>query len=92
MKYRVTRLSVHQTSKTMAFLYAVFGLVFLPIGVLVSLLAPQQEGPGLAFWLIFPVLYGVVGYMFIAIGCALYNVIAGFAGGVEATLEQSSPA
>ncbi len=88
MRYRVTRLSVHQTAKTMAFLYAAFGLVFLPFGVFLTLLLPQREGPGLVFWLIFPILYGVIGYVAVAIGCALYNLIAGLAGGVEAELEQ----
>ena len=87
MRYQVKRISIHQTSKTMGLLYAFFGLIFLPFGIVVSMMAPEQDGPSTVLWLLFPILYGVVGYVMVAIGTAIYNLIAGWAGGVEADLE-----
>jgi hypothetical protein len=37
--------------------------------------------------IILPIFYGVLGFVFGAIGAALYNVIAGMAGGVEFNFE-----
>jgi hypothetical protein len=36
-----------------------------------------------------PVLYGLAGFIFTAIGCALYNVVAKYLGGIEVELEAS---
>lgn len=80
---RIKRFAVHQTSKTMAALYALLGLVFVPIFLLVNTFTPPEEKlPG---WLLFagPILYGLCGYIFIAIACLIYNFMAQFTGGVE---------
>jgi hypothetical protein len=34
-----------------------------------------------------PIVYGIFGYVFTAIGCWLYNLIAGWTGGMVLTLE-----
>jgi hypothetical protein len=34
-----------------------------------------------------PIVYGIFGYIFAAIGCWLYNVVASWTGGIELTLE-----
>ena len=92
MRQQISRLSIHQTAKVLAILYGMMGLVFVPIFLAMSLMAPGgAEGPfgmgmGLGFALIFPVMYAVFGYVFVAIGCLLYNLVAGWVGGIEVEL------
>jgi hypothetical protein len=49
--------------------------------------APKETGLGTGFALALPILYGVCGFIFTAIGCAIYNVVAGWVGGVEVELD-----
>ncbi len=46
-------------------------------------------GMGLAYMLILPVMYGVIGFIFGAVGALIYNVAAGFVGGIELELENT---
>lgn len=86
MRQQIVRLSVHQTSKVLAVLYALMGLVLVPIFMLASLASPEGAGFGLGLALLFPVIYGVFGYVFVALGCWLYNVVASRVGGIELVL------
>lgn len=78
--------------------YAMLGLVLGVFMALVSLvagsLAPlsQSAAPGAQFFrfgmgfgaiIFFPILYGVFGGVFAAIGAAIYNLVAGWVGGLE---------
>jgi hypothetical protein len=83
MRRQVVRLSVHQTSKVLAVLYFVMGLVLMPFFVLASRASPEGRGFGLGFALLLPVVYGAIGYVFVAIGCAAYNFVVRFTGGIE---------
>jgi predicted Co/Zn/Cd cation transporter (cation efflux family) len=91
MVQRVRRFSIAQTAKVIGLLYAVMGLIFLPIFVIVALAAPREAGFGIGFALVLPILYGVMGFIVAAIGCALYNWVAGMVGGVEVELDASGP-
>jgi hypothetical protein len=51
------------------------------------LAAPNPGNPGALFALALAVLYGVCGFIFTAIGCLLYNVVASWIGGIEVELE-----
>ena len=42
----------------------------------------------LVFGLLAAVLYGVVGWILTAIGCAVYNLVAGWVGGIEVQVDQ----
>lgn len=86
MRQQIVRLSVHQTSKVLAVLYALMGLLVVPLLMLSMLVGSESETMGMGFVLLFPVLYGVLGYVFVALGCALYNVVAGRLGGIEFVL------
>jgi hypothetical protein len=39
-----------------------------------------------------PIAYGIVGYVFTAIGCWLYNIVASWTGGIALTLEPDEAA
>jgi len=51
--------------------------------------APKETGLGTGFALALPMLYGVAWFIFTVIGCAIYNLVAGWVGGVEVELEGS---
>ncbi len=87
MDYRIKRFGVASTALTVAMIYFVLGLVIAPLIYMVSANAPSnQKLPGLVF-VLGPFFYAVFGYVFAAIGCFLYNIIAGWTGGVALTLE-----
>lgn len=92
---RITPISC---GKTLGILYAMIGLVF---GVLVSLftvlgsaigMAQGQQGAGLGALfgigavILMPLLYGCLGFVGGILGAFLYNLTAGFSGGIELDL------
>lgn len=90
MLQRIRRVSIGQTAKVVGVLYALLGLVFVPFFLIVAAVAPEQAGFGFGFALVVPVFYGVLGFIFTAITCALYNWVAGMMGGIEVQLESGS--
>ena len=86
MQYRIRRFGIQSTALTVGILYFVLALLFLPFLYLATRNAPGEQMPGIAF-VLGPFIYAVVGYVFTAIGCWLYNLIAGWSGGVALTLE-----
>ncbi len=91
MRHQIARVSVHQTAKVLAVIYGLIGLVFVPIMWLATSFAPDTGSNfGGAWVLIFPVMYAVFGYVFTAIGCLIYNWVAGMIGGIE--VELAAPA
>ena len=84
MKQQIARFSPHQNGKVFAVLMAVSALVFLVQFMLLALAtAPAQARPPLLFFLGLPVLYLVVGYVMVVIGCAVYNFLYQHIGGIE---------
>lgn len=92
MPQRVRRFGVLQTAKVIAVLYALIGLVFVPIFLIVSMVSPDKSGLGMGFSLLMPILYGVLGFVFTAISCAIYNFVAGLVGGIELELDEGPAA
>ena len=90
MRHQVTRVSVLQTSKIIAILYALFGLLLVPVGCMVLALGAEDSTYTLlgVFYLLGPVLYGVLGFVFTAIGIWIYNLVAGRIGGIEFELKE----
>jgi hypothetical protein len=86
MPQQIRRFGVLQTAKVVGTLYALLGLVFVPVLLIMSMVAPDRTGMGPGFALVMPVLYGVLGFVFAAISCAIYNVVAGLVGGIEVEL------
>ncbi len=93
---QVKRFGVLQTAKFAAIMYFIFTAIFtIPIGLIAIVAGPAARGRegafgaifGGAFMLFMPVIYAVVGFVFVAIGCLAYNLIAKFTGGIEIEIE-----
>jgi hypothetical protein len=88
VKQRIRRFEPWQVAKIMGIIYAIVGLIFAPFVLLTSAWAPEGGGGlGTGFAILLPILYGVVGFITTAIGAALYNLIAGWIGGIELDIE-----
>jgi hypothetical protein len=90
MIYRLTRLAAHQTARVVGLVYFIVALILAPLFYLVSRANPTEALP---VWIIVagPILYGALAYVFTAVGCVLYNVVAGRVGGIEFTLDERAP-
>jgi hypothetical protein len=94
MTYQVKSFKILQTSVMAAVLYFILSLVFVIPMFLISLAFPHPSTGvfpmmfGTAFMVFLPFLYAVLGFIFTAIGCLIYNVVANFLGGVAFTLEE----
>lgn len=92
MAHRIRRFAPAQAAKVLGILYAIMGLIFVPIFLLVALFDPDGTGAfGVGFAIVLPVFYGVVGAIAVAIGCMLYNLVAGWVGGIEIELGETEP-
>ena len=90
MAQRITRFAVAQTAKVSAVLYALLGLIFAPFFLLAGIFAPGGEGQfSMIFAIAFPLIYAVLGLVGAAIGCLIYNMVAGWVGGIEIELDQA---
>jgi hypothetical protein len=84
MSQQVARLSPHQNGKVFAVLMAVTSLIFiLPFFVFFGLIGMGGGRPPVLTMLIMPVIYLVLGYVTVAIGCAIYNFMYRYIGGIE---------
>ena len=83
MKKQISRISVAQTSKVAALLYVIFSLLYTLIGILMVAFGGSPMKVVGFIYIFMPVLAGTLGYLFAALGCWLYNVVAKKVGGVE---------
>lgn len=92
MIQQIRRLGVGQMAKVMGALYFLIGIVIAAvIGLFGSMFPDAGDGSvalfGGLFLLAMPILYGVIGVVSGALIAWLYNVVAGFTGGLEMELE-----
>lgn len=92
MKHQISRISIWQTTKIATILYAFVGLILVPFGCVFLLVPNPTNNPSLRIigvtYLFGPILEGVFGLIFTAIGCWLYNIIAARVGGIEFELKE----
>ncbi len=96
---KLSRVGILSVAKVMAGMYAVVGLV---IGVIVAIMAflgmlvsPVSPGGGAMIFpifgvlsiILFPIIYGILGFIGGAICAFLYNLVAGWIGGIEVELK-----
>lgn len=93
MRHEISRFAPHQNAKVVAVLMAVSSLVLLvPLFFIALLFAPagtRGDGPPAFMFLLLPLLYLVFGYLMVVVGCAVYNFLFRFVGGIE--FEASDP-
>ena len=87
MRYRISRVAVHQTALVMAILYGVLALVVVPFVFLAGRMAVEGSRFPAFMLVLLPLVYALFAYVFTAIACWLYNLIAGWVGGIELTLD-----
>ena len=87
MVHQIRRFGVLQTAMVLGVLYVLLGVLFLPFISIAATLAPDETGFGTGMALALPLLYGAAGFIFGAIGALLYNLVAGWVGGIEVELD-----
>jgi hypothetical protein len=89
MNHVIRRITALQAAKVAAILYGIMGILYVPLGMLADAASPPEQRLGL-LWLFSPVAFAVLSWVAVAIGCALYNKVAGWVGGIEIELEVES--
>ena len=96
MMHRVQRVGVAQLAKIMGVLYLVIGIVIGVCFYLFSSLIPSSSMTpgfhmgGIAALIVIPVFYGLLGCLGGAFMAWLYNLVAGWVGGLEFDVEPLS--
>lgn len=100
--FRIRRFAVLRTATTLAVIYAIIALIFaIPFAVILSVgqvtitdatgrTTSMTVSPLLV--LILPLLYAILGWIFTAIACLVYNLAARFTGGIGVEVRSSAPA
>jgi hypothetical protein len=104
-KMVIKRLGVFSVAKIYSVVMAGVGLVVgIPLGLIMIVLGGaimssagrdatmgggSFVGIGIFYMIALPIIYGVIGFIFGAIGALIYNVAAGVLGGVELELENA---
>jgi len=102
MQVKLRRIAPLQAGKMLGVFYAAFSLLFVPFMlffVMLGSVAAKAQGqaalPGMGIFLGFgaigllfvPVIYGAMGFVFGALAALLYNLLAGWLGGLDLTFE-----
>ena len=90
MAQRIQRFGVGQTAKVFGVLYALMGLIAIPFFLLGASFAPEGSRFGMGIIIGFPIAYGLMGFVFTGIACLVYNMVAGWIGGVEIELDDTT--
>ena len=85
----IKRIDPFSAGKVAGVAYAFLGLL---VALFVALLGSAIGGGvmgnfGMAALIVFPILYGVIGFIATALGAAIYNLVAGWVGGVRIDTE-----
>ncbi len=96
---RLKSIGVLSLAKMSALLHAGISLLFFPFFLLIgmiAMLAPRQANQPsplffAAFAVVAPFLYGAMGFVLGALAGFIYNLVAGWIGGVELHFENPAP-
>ncbi|MEZ4737561.1 MAG: hypothetical protein R3E79_61580 [Caldilineaceae bacterium] len=98
---RIKRIRIFSAAKAFGFLYAIIGLIFGEIAALLSsqfqlnvphlsdeiMGIPLHSALGLVSLIVLPLIYGVIGLLSGALLAIIYNLTAGWFGGIEIEYE-----
>ncbi len=84
MRHQIVRLSPHQNGKVFGALMAIISAILLVPLLLVAILsAPKINHTVFIIVIVLPIAYFIIGYIFSALGCTIYNLIFKHTGGFE---------
>ena len=90
MRTQIRRLSPHQNGKVFGILTAIGSLfLIVPMQAIMFFTLPDvdQQGNPVTFqkyiFILFPILYLILGYIMTALGCLIYNFFFKYIGGIE---------
>lgn len=83
MKKQIVSISILQSSKVFTFLYFLMGFLYSLIGIPMIIFGSKPIKLMGIFYLFGPIWAAVFGFIFFVIFAALYNLLAGWLGGVE---------
>ena len=91
MNTRLARVAPLQLGKVMAVLYGSISLIFVPFILIISMVASKAGDSHfpMLFVIFIPIIYAVAGFIGGLLVAAIYNVIAGWTGGVHFTIEDA---
>jgi hypothetical protein len=99
--YRIRRFGVVRTANVFAILYGLITLIFVipfalilaagPVATTDRFGNPTQVDISPLFLLLIPVFYAVLGWVFTALFCLLYNLSSRFVGGIEVDVDGPPP-
>ena len=83
MRHRIRRVEPLQVAKVMAVLYGLASVLFVPV----FLFMPSPFGNRTLIAIAVPVVYAVLAFVVTFLGAVVYNLVAGWVGGIEVELE-----
>jgi hypothetical protein len=99
--HTIKSIGVLSVAKIVGAMYGAMGLLLMPFFLLMGVVGPwlpNQNGRnpfglmfGLVLGLFAPVVYGVMGFVFGALGAFVYNLMAKWIGGIEVQVQPSNP-
>lgn len=97
--YRIRRFGVMKTATVVAIMYMmIVGVFVIPFALLALLIAPTTGSGGFGsasgivlFGVVAIFGYGLLGWVFTAVAAAVYNLAAGWVGGIEVQIETVAP-
>lgn len=98
MKVTLKKIPPVPAAKLVAVIYGCFGLIFIPIfaiGALAGALSGEEgagiaAGMGIVMAILMPLFYVAMGFIVTLIGCFIYNLAAGWVGGIELEFDETS--
>jgi hypothetical protein len=95
----IQSVGVFSVAKIMGLIQAMLGLILAPVFILTFVIgaaagnrsAPIGGAVAIVIGAFMPVFYGFVGFVFGAVGAALYNLFAKWVGGIEVNVAAFSP-
>jgi len=88
MKKQITHISVLQTSKVVALMYALMSLLYTVIGLFMVAFCSGPLRVAGFLYIFMPIIMVTFGFLFMMLFCWLYNVVAGWVGGIEVNVEE----
>ncbi len=96
MKKQLTYIAPLRAGIVLGIFYAILSLIFVPFFLLGAVLSSKAGTPtpaifSIAFAVLMPVLYAIIGFVGGIVAAALYNLVAKWTGGFEVEVRDVAP-